>query len=498
MIQNSSFTLDIGHLVIVFLLYIVEEGKLEGVALSVRQIREFIYHYIKNLGESFDDEISKLDELIEFLITRLQGAKSNGEAILFRFFDGEQKRSKSAKINYIDYDVRMDGYKITEKGLEFLIMSKEIPQDARLTVSLYLFKLQLEKKKYKSALLTIRSINMETMRQLNIKESILTMNRLGHEDAARMYSDYWNSFYDIRKEETDNYNDAKQRLSLYRDNKYIKENEISLTLDEMETLAAIENEMERSARLQSAYTSEIAKMSGEMLDIDKRSLVNEFREAFNLRLFFNEITKIDSPAAALHHSLQPLFLPKRRLFFGLNLAFAQQTVIKKRQTALGDVVDEQKREHLNKGKLFNARVKASYCSAFKQLVIFLTEIRNPITDINDFIEFVSNGACVDVRVASADFLSFLFRLCSMPDEIHYHDVESENAQLFMLARSKKVTESSIDKMYIQELLSHFWFNELDMKNDCRLEIATQPDKVVYLDDKRLRSIGNIIVKLTEV
>lgn len=494
-VQNNNFIIDIGNLIIALLLYMVEEGRLEGVALHIKHIRSFIYEYIDGLDNLYDSEKHSFDEITEYVITRLQGARATGQAILFSLYDGEAKKSRSTKIAYINYDVKMDGYKITEKGLEFLISSKEIPQEARLTVSLYLFKLQLDRKKYKSALSTIRNINTETIRQLEEKETILSLNRSGHKEATKKYSQYWENYYDIRQEETNNYNDAKDRLALYRDSAYLRDNEITLTPDELDTLAAIETELSKSGHLQSRYTTEIAKMSGEMLDIDKRSLINEFMTSFNLKQHFQTITAPESPVDALRYSLQPLFLPKRKKYFGLDLSFAPQAVIKKKNVQTDEPVDEHASSYTNRDDVYNNRIRSNYFTIFKLLIRFLTEIRNPITQIEQFIEF-SVDECGDKAVSSIDFLSFLLSLCLIPDNAKYNAVNTVNVQTLILSKTHRITDVSLDKMHIQELFTYFWFHEMGEEYDCTLEISTEPDQVVYLDEKLKRSIGNIQIRMT--
>ena len=169
-VESSVYNFDVGHLIISLLTYMVEEGRLNSYAMKVYEIKTFVNEYLKGVG--YLQEYN-LDEIAENLISKLQGARSNGEPITFKYYDHELMNLRSIKIAYIDYSLKDEGFKITDKGLEFLISSKEIPQEAKLTVALYLFKLQLEKKKYKAALNTIKNINLETLRQLDIKNEIL-------------------------------------------------------------------------------------------------------------------------------------------------------------------------------------------------------------------------------------------------------------------------------------------------------------------------------------
>ena len=284
-VSGASYAFDIGNLVISLLIYMVEEGRLNAYAMKVYEIKTFINEYLT--GIEYVDEYN-LDEIAENLISKLQGAKPNGDPIKFEYYDHEIRSVKSVKVAYVDYSLKDEGFKITDKGLEFLISSKEIPQEAKLTVALYLFKLQLEKKKYKAALNTIKSINLETLRQLDIKTEILSMNRFGREEASRLYKKYWGDFFDLRSEETSHYEDAKERLQLYKESEYLEKNNITLTPEDIEVLRAIEIELSKSSNLQALYTNEISKMPVEMLEIDKSSMINIFLSLFNLQEHFDE------------------------------------------------------------------------------------------------------------------------------------------------------------------------------------------------------------------
>lgn len=492
-VGSCEYIFDVGHMIISLLTYMVEEGRLNAYAMKVLEIKLFINEYLKGIG--FEQEYN-LDEIVKNITDKLQGAKPNGDPITFKYYDSELASIKPLKIAYIDYNLKEEGFKITDKGLEFLISSKEIPQEAKLTVALYLFKLQLEKKKYKAALNTIKNINLETIRQLDIKHEILSMNRYGHDEASKLYKKYWGDYFDIRSEENSNYENARERLSLYNESEYLEKNNIKLTPEDVEVLKAIDIELSKSSNLQAVYTNEISRMPVEMLEIDKASMVNIFLSLFNMREHFNDLTKLDTPINAFVNSVHPLFLPKRNKRFGLSLALAGQKVYKQANSPEMEAINISAQEHEDVGKTYDDRMKNNYFKFFEILIRYLTEIKAEITEITDFISFVESEKG-GLYLESIDLLSFLLSLSYIPDTFNENIYGEENTQIIHLNEKNLIMDNPIEIFQVQELLTHFWFQSLKMEYNAEIHIITDPKNKVFILGRMDRSIGNIKIKLIE-
>ena len=492
-VESSVYNFDVGHLIISLLTYMVEEGRLNSYAMKVYEIKTFINEYLKGVG--YLQEYN-LDEIAENLISKLQGARSNGEPITFKYYDHELMNLRSIKIAYIDYSLKDEGFKITDKGLEFLISSKEIPQEAKLTVALYLFKLQLEKKKYKAALNTIKNINLETLRQLDIKNEILSMNRYGREEASKLYKKYWGDFFDLRSEETSHYEDAKERLQLYKESEYLEKNNIKLTPEELEVLNAIEIELSKSSNLQAVYTKEISKMPIEMLEMDKSLMVSIFLSLFNLRDHFSELTKLDTPISAFINSIQPLLLPKRNKRFGISVALAGQKVYRQMENIKPEEINIETQKHEDLEQIYENRMKSNYFKFFELLILYLTKVNPLITDINDFINYVEQEKGSST-LESIDFLSFLLSLSYLPDTHTENLYGEENTQVIQLSEKHLALGKPVEIFQVQELLTHFWFEKLKMEYNAEIQITTEPKNKVLLRGKDSRSIGNIKISIVE-
>ncbi|PKM52189.1 MAG: hypothetical protein CVV02_02150 [Firmicutes bacterium HGW-Firmicutes-7] len=492
-VTTTSYAFEVGNLLIALLIYMVEEGRLNSYAMKVYEIKSFIYDYL--IGIEYKEEYN-LDEIAENLISKLQGAKPNGDPIKFEYYDHEIRATKSVKIAYIDYSLKDEGFKITDKGLEFLISSKEIPQEAKLTVALYLFKLQLEKKKYRAALNTIKNINLETLRQLDVKNEILSMNRYGRDEASRLYQKYWGDFYELRSEESSHYEGAKERLQLYKESEYLENNNIKLTPEDIEVLKAIEIELGKSSNLQAVYTNEISKMPVEMLEIDKSSMINIFLSLFNLKEHFEELSKVDTPIEAFLNSIQPLLLPKRNKRFGLTTALAGQKVSRQFDNIPVEEINIKTQKHEDYEALFEGRMKNNYLKLFELLIEYLTKIDSEIEDVSDFLVYVEQGKG-SVAISSIDFLSFLLSLSYLPDAQRENGFGTENTQVIQLNENRWIQNKPIEVFQVQELLTFFWFDKLKMDYNAEIHVSTEPMKKIQINGDMDRTIGNIKIRLIE-
>lgn len=492
-VESSEYNFDVGHLIISLLTYMVEEGRLNSYAMKVFEIKTFVNEYMK--GVDYKKEYN-LDEIVENLISKLQGARLNGEPITFKYYDHELMSIRSLKIAYLDYSLKDEGFKITDKGLEFLISSKEIPQEAKLTVALYLFKLQLEKKKYKAALSTIKNINLETLRQLDIKNEILSMNRYGREEASKLYKKYWGDYFDIRSEETSHYEDAKERMQLYKESEYLEKNNIKLTPEDLDVLRAIEIELSKSSNLQAVYTNEISKMPIAMLEMDKFLMVSIFLSLFNLRDHFNELTKLDTPISAFINSVQPLLLPKRNKRFGISVALSGQKVYRQLENMKTEEINIKIQNHEDWGNIYEDRMKNNYLKFFEMLIVYLTKVEPVINEINDFVSYVEREKGSDI-LESIDFLSFLLSLSYLPDPHNENIYGEENTQLIRLNEKHLILGKSVEIFQVQELLTYFWFEKLKMQYNAEIQITTEPKNMIFLKGKHNRSIGNIKIRIIE-
>jgi len=467
--QRNKFDFDLGNFVISLLSYIVENGKLDFYAMKSKDIKIFAdkYFFDINMKNPFvNDDLNNL-------LNRLEGVNPDGTLITYSF------SNKSEKVAYITFDIENDGYKITDMVLQFLISSKEVPQESKLTVSLYLFRLQIKKHKYQSALDTIKNINMETKRQLSLKNKVLDISCYDATLGNKMYNDYWKDFASLRNEERQHYQQAKDFLKEYRD---VVQND-NITTKDKELLRKIDMELNVSTTLQNKYILEISSMGKQLAEMSLNSINNIFESNFDFNKHFESAYTSNSMSNTLITLLTPLLFPKKIKYFDVSVPFLQQPV--KSKENIDTVSSKDNLSFVDFSEVYENRKANNYLVFFSILVDMLQA--NPIDDIRNFIQEVKRlkgeGA-----INSIDFLGFLTDLSSFSD---INSSINTNVQtMHLVERSNFIVCGTFEDM-----LSKFWFNRLSKIYPANILISTNIHDIVYLDDVGKRSIGNINLKL---
>lgn len=466
--QHNRFNFDLGNLIISLLNYMVENGKLDFYAMKPNDIKLFIDKYFIE----YNSKNPLSNEDINTLLNRLEGVNPDGTSILYKFSD------KSQKVSYISFDIENNGYKITDMGLQFLISSKEVPQDSKVTISLYLFKLQIKKHKYQSALDTIKNVNMETNRQLSLKNKVLD---IAHYDAPlgnKLYNDYWKDFTNLRDEERQYYQQAKDFLKEYQE---VSQSD-DITPKDREILRQIDVELNISTTLQNKYILEISSMGKELAELNINNMNNIFDTRFNFKEHFEKIYSSSNIGYSLISILTPMLLPKKIRFFDVSIPFLQQPV-----KSIEDIPPNTTEtiSYTDFSKLYENRKINNYLVLFEILIDILEKY--PTCDIRKFIEVVKNSKGENA-IQSIDFLAFLIDLSGF-SEVN-SSINSNIQTIHLVKNSSEIICGNFESM-----LSKFWFENLSKGYSANILISTNINDIVYLDTNNQRSIGNINLKL---
>ncbi len=469
MVQYNRYDFDLGHYVIALLNYIVENGRLDFYSMPSSDIRTFTNQYFHELNLKNTLTMDDLNNILN----RLEGINGDGTPIVYKH------GNTSERVSYVAFDIEEDGYKITDTGLQFLISSKEVPQESKLTISLYLFRLQIDKHKYQSALDTIVNINMETKRQLSIKDKILDVAKYDAQLGNKMYNDYWKDFASLRDEEREHYRQAKEFLkecqSLSNDDVTPKDREI---------LRKIENELNVSTTLQNRYILEISSMGKEMANLSLNSINNVFENHFNFAEHIESAYKSDDPLESLKAIIMPLLQPKRLKYFDVSMAFAPQLVKSKISTHPDDTIKLDKVSPVvDVSKQYQDRKFKNYRKYFAVMVNLLET--SPIYDIREYIAQLTED-----DIQAVDFLSYLIDLSGFSE---LNTSIEDNRQTIRLTS----TYNDITCDTFEGMLSKFWFEFLGKSHGAELYVTTNTKDIVYLDALKRRSIGNLKVSLRQ-
>lgn len=212
-IQKYDF--DLPYLALDILTLLIEKGRLQGRALSPEEIESHIQSTMEQMypGRSFDIR-NVARTVLGLLETDLQG-------MLYQFQYQDPLRNKQIDhyTHLVEYDVKERAYRITDSGLDFMISIKELPEESKISVSLILFKKQIESGSFKNALDTIRDLNLEVQRKKRKKEELLDKLMYGDFDIVEEYEKYTSEVLSQLTQEHELFNQVRSTLEDLTENR---------------------------------------------------------------------------------------------------------------------------------------------------------------------------------------------------------------------------------------------------------------------------------------
>lgn len=212
-IQKYDF--DVPYLTLDILTLLIEKGRLQGRALSQEEIESHIKSAMDQMypGRSFDIR-NVARTVLGLLETDLQGMLYQ-----FQYRDPLTNKQIDHYTHLVEYDVKERAYRITDSGLDFMISIKELPEESKISVSLILFKKQIESGSFKNALDTIRDLNLEVQRKKRKKEELLDKLIFGDPDIVEEYEKYTTEVLSQLTHEHELFNQVRSTLEDLTENR---------------------------------------------------------------------------------------------------------------------------------------------------------------------------------------------------------------------------------------------------------------------------------------
>jgi len=212
-IQKYDF--DVPYIALDILTLLIEKGRLQGRALSPEEIESHIQNTMVQMypGSSFDIR-NVARTVLGLLETDLQGMLYQ-----FQYRDPLRNRQIDHYTHLVEYDVKERAYRITDSGLDFMISIKELPEESKISVSLILFKKQIESGSFKNALDTIRDLNLEVQRKKRKKEELLDKLMYGDPDIVEEYEKYTKEVLSQLTQEHELFNQVRSTLEDLTENR---------------------------------------------------------------------------------------------------------------------------------------------------------------------------------------------------------------------------------------------------------------------------------------
>ncbi len=177
---------DAPFLAIDILTFLIEHGRLEGRAVPVEEIEEHIRQTLEIIypGIAFD-----VKDVTRSILGMLE-TDTQGMLYQYQYFDPRHQKTVEEYIHLVEFDVKESAYRITDTGLDFMISTKELPEESKISMTLILFEKQIKSGSFRNALATIRELNLAVQLKTQKKEELLEKLITGGNDVVEDFGKY--------------------------------------------------------------------------------------------------------------------------------------------------------------------------------------------------------------------------------------------------------------------------------------------------------------------
>lgn len=396
--KDSNF--DMPSLILAVLSYLVYEGKLNAKGISFNEIKEFIRLFLMK-GYAYDIDDKQSIDLTREVINKLDANYS------YKYQSCNTKREETLNVSLIKEDIKTLEFFITTDGLDFFLKTKEYSEEAQITISLLLFKKQLEAGSFGYALDLVRRLNIEVQKRIEEKSTILNIVVNGGSNGIDEYKKYFDRIAGQFSQEETVFKDTLKFLDDFYKNE-IEQNKMGKKDKEgLKILSNIEEELLKAQSLHTRLIDEVLDMSNDydrILDIKMKSA---FSEKFNFERVFEQGCVEYNDIRVLGLILQPFLNRNIKKRFSIQKIFQPQKVKKaeERKTEKYESPEVSSIETID--MLTQKRVENNYFAYTAMLLNLLSS--KPCVYLEDFVSYIKETYSDDV-VFNVDFVPFLARI----------------------------------------------------------------------------------------
>ena len=405
---------DGAYLAIDIITLLIEEGTLRGHSVAMNRIEEHIGHILDEIYPSHDYNSKEVTRMVLELLE----TDRNGSTYQFDHVNPIGKEPGHYNVSLIRYNISTKGYDMTDDGLDFMISTKELPEESRISVGLILFKKQIEKGSFASALNTIQELNLNVMRKRELKQELLKKMLYRGTGIAESYSKYTKEVYDQLSEEEELFEEV--RKSLYGITRFSGSSEITggsglnLNKEDFAVLNKIDPELNRGYELHSGLLKDFTSFSEEADKIMKSRIRSCFTMNWRFKETLESNVRMNRTNDAHIIGVQPLFLPRVPQHFSIFKIFEPQVVSRKKET-----IDETKtKNEWSKTKLLDDVVMERQHNNFKVYSYCLMDIlvrENGESDLQTYLRHIA-GTLGPYSLYNIDLIPFLLELNNAPGD----------------------------------------------------------------------------------
>lgn len=479
---------DYAHSTIILelLSFMLYEGKLKEKKIYLNDIKSFIINFMeKSYGVVFINE----EEALIFTMDLLVKVTNDGFKFIYEFYDPIKKGIFTAGVQYIkgenDRKSGEDYYFITNEGIEFLLATKELGDESRISIYLLLIQKQLKNNNLEEVLNRLVSINAEILKQIDEKQELIELLSYDSADKFDDYLSYKEKVIDTLRDEEEMFQNTKSQISLYEE-EYLSK----LSKEEQEKvvnapllLEKIKRELEKNIINHAYLINATIELSNEIPKIRAERMRRMFKSNFNFEHHAEKILKCDN-LELLKYLFEPLYKPKLKKDFNINkirdmFSYKIRTVNEEEvQINKEEVTDE----IINTIALeVEDRIEDNFTLYTTSLLNLLSVSQDYKTDLREYITILKkiHG---ESSIENKDLLAYIFALVP-------HEKDKKRFLYKYLTGDNELSE--IYKVYINVIKKD---NQLEFLQNHEM-ICTPVIENDYIEIDEILRIRNMVIEV---
>lgn len=459
-----------GTIIFSVLTYLLMEGKLKDKGVPYSDLEKFVGSLMNSLTEiEFTEE--EIKEFTRYIFLKLT---NDGSKFNYEYYDPATKSEKKVSVQYISSLLKSEHMcYITPEGIEFLLATKEVGEEHKISVYLLLLQKMMKNNDVDGVYKTISNLNTEIKKQIEQKQNLLEKLYYAPEDKYIEYLEYKDRSISILKDDEGMFEATKKQVSLYE-----KEILKNLSQKELEgedkqvlikTLKKINIELDRCISNYSALMKGTVNLINELPNIQQARLMRMFKETFSFEEKYNSMVKIDD-MSLLKYLVEPMFKPYIRKQFSIS-KIDDMFSYKERKLA----EDEREvNEEIEIGEVYTLdnevddRIEDNYTFYMRALLTLLS--KNEKITLRDYISYLIENYG-ERTVMNKDVISFIYQLLPTKEGVKRLSYRELKQQIKLM---------NVDKVYV-EVIEDLKLESF-MENDIYAIPVSDPSDLVEVDD----------------
>ncbi|MBQ9608547.1 MAG: hypothetical protein IJV15_03775 [Lachnospiraceae bacterium] len=307
--------LDMGYITLATLRFFINENNFNERDITYEEYEGFMREL---LHRDFDLDAEEEEEsaLILYIFDKL---KNDGRAFEFKFFDPEEKKTRIARVKFIDS--RIDNgqvlYTITSDAIEFYLDTKEIKDESKINISQLLLEKMIVSNNFKGGIDVVKRINSQVRQISEQKEDVLKLLSMDIFEGEKAYEEYMDTIAKWFEDEQKLFakNKALVDKAIEKAGQDLKEDE-TRSSKAFEDINNLEIELKRTIDNHSRLMAETMELSQNADKIISSAKLKKLRPVFDFNESLNKLIKRDEPAD-MSYILMPLFAPRLNKTFSI-------------------------------------------------------------------------------------------------------------------------------------------------------------------------------------